>query len=942
MNFHAGSLVRARGREWVVLPGSEGDLLKLRPFGGSGEDTTMLYASLELESPKSALFPPPDPRWAGSHDGARLLRDASVLKLRTGAGPFRSLGNVAVEPRAYQLVPLMMALKQKVTRVLIADDVGVGKTIEAGLIVRELLDRGEIARCAVLCPPHLVDQWVGELQDRFNIGAEGLTASNAARLERSVPHGALFDHYPFMVVSLDYIKTDRHRDNFLHMAPECVVVDEAHTCTLRGREQQLRFELLQKLAGDETRHLLLLTATPHSGDDDAFYNLLSLLNRDFLALKEAGANRQKLRERLARYFVQRRRKDIEEWRDQNFFPTRMTAEQTYRLSGAWERFFENVRRYCASLAVRAEEGQGAPLVWFAVLALLRCVSSSPAAAEKALTTKLEGLSVDEGGGEGELPLFDGEPDALALSDLEPPAGFEGGEEDKRRLQRLIREARSLKGMKDPKFTALAEHLRRLLEEGFRPVVFCRYIATANYVADLLRPLFQGVEIRAVTGELQAEERMERVAELAENTARILVATDCLSEGINLQDYFNAVVHYDLAWNPTRHEQREGRIDRFGQKAREVRCSMIYGENNPVDGLILKVILRKAETIRRELGILVPLPDDGDRVQQALVRAAILKGLGEQDKKEGKKGKEGAEQLTFDFGEETPELLQVEEQWQNAVEKMRSNRTIFAQRSLSPEDVLPEWRREQQVLGAPEDVERFVCRALARLGAPLEDKGADGVRRLSTVGLPRSLVERLEAHRVRSGCLIDFRNPPAPDSVQVHRSHPIATLLADELLEGALGGEPGKRELAARCAVTVTRDVERVTRVYVLRHRHQLTAMRRGKTHVMMAEETVTLAFEGVHPPRELPPERASRLLEVVPSANAGESRIRRSLEEALEFWEAVRDRVEAIAVLRAETLREDHVRLKDAANDSGRYEVSACLPVDLLGAYVLLPDEEAL
>ena len=303
MNFHAGSLVRARGREWVVLPGSEGDLLKLRPFGGSGEDTTMLYASLELESPKSALFPPPDPRWAGSHDGARLLRDASVLKLRTGAGPFRSLGNVAVEPRAYQLVPLMMALKQKVTRVLIADDVGVGKTIEAGLIVRELLDRGEIARCAVLCPPHLVDQWVGELQDRFNIGAEGLTASNAARLERSVPHGALFDHYPFMVVSLDYIKTDRHRDNFLHMAPECVVVDEAHTCTLRGREQQLRFELLQKLAGDETRHLLLLTATPHSGDDDAFYNLLSLLNRDFLALKEAGANRQKLRERLARYFV---------------------------------------------------------------------------------------------------------------------------------------------------------------------------------------------------------------------------------------------------------------------------------------------------------------------------------------------------------------------------------------------------------------------------------------------------------------------------------------------------------------------------------------------------------------------------------------------------------------------------------------------------------------
>jgi superfamily II DNA/RNA helicase len=107
-----------------------------------------------------------------------------------------------------------------------------------------------------------------------------------------------------------------------------------------------------------------------------------------------------------------------------------------------------------------------------------------------------------------------------------------------------------------------------------------------------------------------------------------VATDCLSEGINLQNLFTAVVHYDLSWNPTRHEQREGRVDRFGQKAREVRTTMLYGRDNPVDGAVLHVILRKAESIRKELGVLVPMPDDEGKLTQALVGAVLLrKGAG---------------------------------------------------------------------------------------------------------------------------------------------------------------------------------------------------------------------------------------------------------------------------------------------------------------------------
>ena len=162
--FRPGSLVAARGREWVVLPGAgDANLLRLRPLGGAEDDATIIYLPLEAETPRPASFPPPDPNKTGAQTAALLLRDALLLKLRAGAGPFRSFGNIAVEPRAYQLVPLLMALKMDVIRLLIADDVGIGKTVEGGLIARELLDRGEISRVAVLCPPHLCDQWQEEL-----------------------------------------------------------------------------------------------------------------------------------------------------------------------------------------------------------------------------------------------------------------------------------------------------------------------------------------------------------------------------------------------------------------------------------------------------------------------------------------------------------------------------------------------------------------------------------------------------------------------------------------------------------------------------------------------------------------------------------------------------------------------------------------------------------
>src|SRR5439155_6998272 len=144
VTFATGSLVKARGREWVVLPGSEVDFLLLRPLGGSEDEVAGVLTELEPVEP--AHFSLPDPTQAGDHRSSRLLRDALRLSFRSSAGPFRSFGEIAVEPRPYQLVPLMMALRLDPVRLLIADDVGIGKTVEALLVARELLEQGDAQR----------------------------------------------------------------------------------------------------------------------------------------------------------------------------------------------------------------------------------------------------------------------------------------------------------------------------------------------------------------------------------------------------------------------------------------------------------------------------------------------------------------------------------------------------------------------------------------------------------------------------------------------------------------------------------------------------------------------------------------------------------------------------------------------------------------------------
>lgn len=946
VRFQPGDLVRARGREWVVLPETRPGLLKLRPLGGADDDASLIYLPLEPEQPRAATFDLPDPEKPGSRAAALLLWDALRLKLRAGAGPFRSFGNLNVEPRPYQLAPLLLALKLDPVRLLIADDVGVGKTIEAGLIARELIDRGEIERLTVICPPHLCEQWQQELAEKFNVEAEVVRSGTAARLERGLTaHESLFEAYRYTVVSLDYIKSDRRRDDFLRACPNFVIVDEAHTCARAGAGvRHQRYRLLADLAaGKPRRHMVLLTATPHSGDDTAFHNLLGLLDPEFKRLADLpdGKQRKRLREKLAAHFVQRRRGDIAEWKDAAGFPRRESREATYKLTGDWGRLFDDVLGYARAVVKRAEGGSSLQqrMSWWTALALLRCVSSSPAAASLALRTRLqaaEGESeqarlADLNRTASETVMDEAEDDSLTGSESVPAGALEAPE-DAPALRRLIERADALRGPRnDPKLRKLIDEVRRLLAAGFKPVVFCRYIATAHYVGKELEKALPPKTVRAavVTGELTSERREEQVealADLESGAAPLLIATDCLSEGVNLQRLFDAAIHYDLTWNPTRHEQREGRVDRFGQAQPVVRALMLYGENNPVDGAVLRVILRKASRIRKELGVAVPLPADNNKVVETIMRTVLLRSGGIAG---------AVDQGKLDFGEAE---AAADAAWRTARQKAR--RTIFAQSALRPEDVFAEWRKADAVLGGQADTARFVSAAAARLGAPLDRR--NGSCRLPLRHLPPPLQDRLAGAGFRETAKIAFEQPAPDGAAHIHRAHPLAAALADYVAEQALdGGDP---RIGARAGAVFTAQVETRTVLYLLRLRSRLS-IERGAADggcaaapLLPAEECLGAVVRAGRAPELLSGGEVLALLAAEPARNMADGQKTRLIRQALAALPALEPAFNAIAERRARELLADHERIRKASRADGlRYAVKAALPADKIGVYVFLP-----
>jgi superfamily II DNA or RNA helicase len=940
MSFAVASLVKARGREWVVLPESEGDWLILRPLGGSGEEEAGILSTLEKVEP--AQFDLPNPNQLGDHLSCRLLRDAVRLGFRSSAGPFRSFAKINVEPRPYQLLPLIMALKLDPVRMLISDDVGIGKTVEACLVARELLDRNEIHRLSVLCPPHLAEQWQRELRDKFHIDAELVLPSTVNRLERECSGESLFKVYPYTVVSLDYIKTERHRHEFLRTCPELVIVDEAHTCAFgfgeRGGRHQ-RHELLKELAKNEARHLVLVSAVPHSGNEGAFRSLLSLLNPGFanLPIDLTGPANESHRRKLAAHFVQRRRKDIEDYLGEDTpFPERLEPkpDYTYQLSAEYKDLFDKVLSF---INERVQDtnltGFRQRVRWWSALALLRCLGSSPAAAAATLRSR---ASVDEAENEeaadeiGRQTVMDiSIEDSAEAIDVTPGTQTEDAVDDeqtrtRRRLLELAKLADALRGEKDEKLQKLFGLVKSLLKEGFNPIVFCRFIETAEYVGEALRDQVpKGVAVESVTGTLPPADREQRVADLGKAGQRVLVCTDCLSEGVNLQDHFNAVIHYDLSWNPTRHEQREGRVDRYGQPSDQVKVITYYSPDNRIDGIVLDVLLRKHKTIRNALGISVPVPVDSNQVMQAIMEGLLLRKRG---------GGMDTRQMQFDIQFYKPEQEKLHTEWEYVAEREKRSRTMFAQESIKVDEVRRELDAVRAAIGSGVDVARFVKQAMELHHATFT--GHNPVR-INFKEAPRALGEMLrQVTHGEDEIKARFELPVKDEEIYLSRTHPVVEALSTFIMDSAFDSQG--ESAARRCGVIRTCKVSQRTTCLLLRFRYHIVTTSKNGEQTLLAEDSQVAAFTGSPASATwLQPDAANALLQLTPDTNIAPDIARQHLRSMLDGIAAVRPHLDDLARERGKELLDSHQRARVLRGVQHRVEPK--LPVDILGLYVFLP-----
>lgn len=954
--FATGSLVTARGREWVVLPDSAPDMLVLRPLGGGAEDTAAVFPAFESVAP--ARFEPPTPADLGDSQAAGLLRTALRIGLRSGAGPFRSLAGIAVEPRAYQLVPLLMALRQNTVRLLISDDVGIGKTIEAGLIASELLAQGDAQRLAVLCSPALAEQWQQELRTKFGIDAELVLSSTVSRLERDLNLGqSLFDKHPHVVVSTDFIKSPRHQEDFVRHCPELVIVDEAHTCVAAddaatGRQNQLRYELLKKIAADSQRHLLLVTATPHSGKEAGFRNLLGLLSSE---LANVDINGRAGREQLARHFVQRRRADIRKYLDQDTqFPADREylaeSKSSYRLSPAYRALLDDAIGYASGRVTEAgrQGRKEARIAWWSAIALLRSIVSSPRAAAQTLMTRSPAAIATSAQEADELgaPIMRDAADVDSLEGLDTVPGAET-DASQEPLAAMAARAAALEGPEqDLKLAALIKHVKALLKDGYNPIVFCRYIPTAEYVADHLGgALGRKTLVRAVTGTISPQQRQARIEELAEqaeamDAARVLVATDCLSEGVNLQHHFDSVVHYDLAWNPTRHDQREGRVDRYGQKRDTVRVITLYGSDNGIDGKVLDVLIRKHRQIRKDLGISVSVPDESvGAVTDAILEWVLMRG------------QSGPEQEGLFEVEELAEVQRradaLATEWNSSAEKERESRSKFAQNTIRPE-VAREVATVRDALGTASEVGAFTQHALTALGAVIS-QGADGDPRADLSGTPVGLRDALApivgVPVVDGDRALALRTTAAVarGEAALVRTDPAIAAIAAYVLDTALDPRAFGPRPARRCGVVRTKAVETRTTLLLVRYRFHLMLPSRAGERELVAEDARVLAFEGTPGAAQwLTTERARALLDAQADENTapafGERTIARILGELGELDSQLNDYGDELAA----ELMESHRRVRSASGEIVRgLRVTAQKPADVLGVYAYLPVAES-
>ncbi|WFE24391.1 DISARM system SNF2-like helicase DrmD [Solwaraspora sp. WMMD937] len=667
-----GQLVTVRNRRWVAAQVVRGEVASADPqvFTGQAPHLVQLISVeddardeelrvvWELEPGRavhdSTVLPGPGD---GFDDPAQL--DAFLDAVRWGAiasadrtalqAPFRS----GVEIEDYQLDPVVRALAMPRTNLLIADDVGLGKTIESGLVMQELMLRHRARTMVIVCPAGLTRQWRDEMRDKFGLEFRIVDSALLRDLRRSRGlYANPWTHYPRLIVSIDWLKRDRPLRLLREVLPtaprypraiDLLVVDEIHTCAPAGRGRYAtdsqRTRAIRILA-PHCEHRLFLSATPHNGYLESFTALLELLDDQRFARGVKPTDEQ-----LARVMVRRLKSDLPpRWDGSPRFPARRLDYLEVDYPAAERHAHELLSRYAASRRAAAADRAGQLAADFVTTLLKRRLFSSPKAFAETVDTHLATMSARTPGGSGNptpvrdkadkvlRPAIDrldetaeddeayGEVETDALTAVRrwaPPLSTE----EKALLTELRTWARSAQHQPDAKVTALRAWLDPIVRPGGdwsdeRVIIFTEYrdtqrwlherLVTAGYPAERIALLFGGQDP-------QDREHVKNVftEDPALDPVRVLLATDAASEGINLQRHCHRLLHWEIPWNPNRLEQRNGRIDRHGQRAAEVQVLHFvpagwqhadYTDGSLEDELaFLRLAVEKVEAIRTDLG-----------------------------------------------------------------------------------------------------------------------------------------------------------------------------------------------------------------------------------------------------------------------------------------------------------------------------------------------------
>jgi superfamily II DNA or RNA helicase len=840
-----GSIIKMRNRLWRIDE-CDGNEFVATPLNGDSSDQKVFLA--DVEDVREENFEKIDPSLPGDITAQGLLLRAYQFDLLHGSAPFLSLSRSSVVPYNYQMVPLVLALEKPTTRMLIGDDVGLGKTIEAGLIISELMQRGKVKRVIFLTPANLKQQWKEALDYFFHIKATIIDSFSRKEFEKELPAGANpWQYFQFVIASVDYAKSPDIRQQIQEQDWDLMLVDEVHLCTrphnaAQASKQQRRYELIKTL-GKQIPNVLFLTATPHNGYSDSFASILEILNDEIVKYNSNGD--VSFDKSKARYnVVQRNRKKLEAWYSKQGkkspFPARDQKEVIIvpKNDGKLLQLLEAIERY-GDFILSSAKASGSKKVrnianWVAIHLQKRAISS-PYAVLKSLENRIATI---QNAGSSEI---DGDEENLSHSVYDLFADDERISEEMAslrldfeafnqnevaELKKIIEFGETLKPKDDEKLQKLKQDIiPELLEKDPKIIVFTKYKDTLEYLEKNIKS--SDFETFVMHGDMSINARTEIFAKFDRCKAAVLIATDVISEGLNLQRLSSNIVHYELPWNPNRLEQRNGRVDRIGQKHETVTIRTLVVDKS-MDKEILQLLIEKKQTMESDRDYAAAFFGDEETLKD-LIQVASAK----RRKKAGKES-DVPDLFTEQSIDETKKA--VRKSFGNPEDDKKRKKKIDDESFYSSLDIeLPEIDKRieetKRIVGSQDEVLNFVKAALSRLNSALIAKGS-GFYEI-TVNDPRLVLKRFGNH-IRKVTFDPELALTNPDAVILDAGHPFVRKMI-EIVKGDFFSDKG---IYGRNAYYFSNETDSVVYLY-----NFLVRFTVGLKEKRVIEELITIAVD---------------------------------------------------------------------------------------------------